>query len=180
MHKRFLICAALALACASSVMAQSRGTRPVSSGVTSVPPLVPETVIAQGSLLASDRSFIAFTTSAATSASTTFTLSLQGASFPDSTLVLRSSSNQTFAPQALPTSGNTAAFVYSGLSALSTYTFELDTSLDSAWKLSSVLAVTDVTVSVVSAVPEPSTYALMAACLGVVGVFARRGSSRQA
>lgn len=165
----------LAMASAFPAWAQSRGTRPAASAT--VPPLVTESVIAQGSLLASERSFISFTTGASTSASTTFTLSLQGASFPGSTLVLRSAT-QEISPFALPTSGTTAAFVYSGLSASSTYAFELDTPTDSAWKLSSVLAVSDVKVNVVSAVPEPGTYALMLACLGVLGLVARRPAGR--
>jgi hypothetical protein len=173
MSVRLALLSALSLACAMPAMAQSRGMRPTTPAV----PVVTESLIAQGSMLASDVTFVSFTTGASTTATSTFTLSLQGASFPGATFSLKGGS-QVISPFALPTSGTTAAFVYSGLSALSSYTFSLDTPSDSAWKLSSVLAVSDVKVSVVSAVPEPSTYALMVACLGVVGLASQRRFNR--
>jgi len=173
MSARFALVAALSLACAAPAMAQSRGTRPS----TPATPVVTETVIARGSMLDSDTTFVSFTTGASTTSSSTFTLSLQGASFPGTTLSLQSGS-QVISPFALPTSGTTAAFVYSGLSALSTYTFQLDTLVNSVWQLSTVVPVSNVKVSVVSSVPEPSTYALMAACLGVVGLAAQRRGNR--
>lgn len=168
-YARLVVAASVSLACALPAMAQSRGTRPA----TPATPVVTETVIAQGSMLDSDATFVSFTTGASTTSTSTFTLSLQGASFPGSSLVLRAGS-QVVSPFALPISGNTAAFVYSGLSALSTYTFQLDTPVTTAWQLSTVVAVSDVKVNVVSAVPEPATYALMAACLGVIGLASRR------
>jgi len=160
------ILAAAVMASSLPALAQ-RGVKPP----TSVTP-VAETVLAEGSLLASDQVFNQFMTGSTLTGNATFTLSVPNAPFPGTSLTLRSASGEVV-PFALPQSGTVAAFVYSGLTASTSYTFKLDTMADSTWRISTAAPYSAVSVTAVPEVSAPAM-AMMGAGLAAWTVRRRR------
>jgi hypothetical protein len=167
-----LVLAASALVC-SPAMA-GRTPAPLT------PAPVAASVLASGTALSGDVSFITFTTGATVASTSTFTVSLGADAFPDATLTLSSAAG-TVVSFAQPSPGSLATFAYSGLTAGTQYTFQLSTPLATSWEVATVVDVAAGSTFVTS-VPEPSTYLMMAACLGVIGGasrFSRRGANQE-